>query len=77
MIMVRKEYALSTGNVQNIKDINSRGFPGGLEGKASPAMQEAQVPSLSWEDPLEKETATTPLLLPGKSHRWRSLGGNK
>ena len=24
MIMARKEYALSIGNVQNIKDINSR-----------------------------------------------------
>ena len=58
MILARKEYALSTGNVQNIKDINSRGFPGGLEGKASPAMRETQVQSLSWEDPLEKEMAT-------------------
>ena len=26
--------------------------------KNSPAMQETRVPSLGWEDPLEKETAT-------------------
>ena len=26
--------------------------------KNRPAMQETQVPSLSWEDPLEKEMAT-------------------
>ena len=28
------------------------------------AMQETWVRSLSWEDPLEKEMATTPVLLP-------------
>ena len=35
------------------------------------------VPSLSlgWEDPLEKEMATTPVPLPGKSHGQRSLVG--
>ena len=27
-------------------------------GKKLPAMQETQVPSLSWEDPLEKEITT-------------------
>ena len=41
--------------------------------KNLPAMQENQVPSLGWEDPLEKEMATTPVFLPGKSHRQRSL----
>ena len=30
------------------------------------AMQETQVRSLGGEDPLEKEMATTPVLLPGK-----------
>ena len=33
------------------------GFPGGSDGKESPAMQETQktqVQSLGWEDPLEK-----------------------
>ena len=33
-------------------------FPGDSEVKNSPAVQEMQVPSLSWEDPLEEETAT-------------------
>ena len=39
------------------------------------AMRETPVQSLGWEDPLEKEMATTPVLLPGKSHGWRSLVG--
>ena len=34
------------------------GFPGSSAGKKSPAMQETWARSLSWEDPLEKETAT-------------------
>ena len=40
--------------------------------KHLPTMQETQVQSLGWEDPLEKEIAThsnTP------SHGWRSLVG--
>ena len=37
------------------------------------AMRETQVRSLGWEDPLEKEMETTPVLLPGKIHGWRSL----
>ena len=41
-----------------------------------PAMWETQVPSLGWEDPLEKEMATpTPTFLPEKSRGWRSLVG--
>ena len=39
------------------------------------AMQETRVQSLGWEDPLEKEMATTTVLLPGKSHGWRGLVG--
>ena len=35
----------------------SWGFLGGSEVKNLPAMQEMQVPSLGWEDPLEKEMA--------------------
>ena len=31
--------------------------------------------SLAWEDVLEKETATTPIFLPGESHGQRSLVG--
>ena len=34
------------------------GFPGGLVVKNLPAMQETWVPSLGWEDPPKKETAT-------------------
>ena len=33
-------------------------FPGGLAAKNPPAMQEMQVQSLGWEDPLEEEMAT-------------------
>ena len=53
--------------------------------KDLPTTQEAWVRSLGWEDPLKKEMAThssilfffffTPVLLPGKSHGWRSLVG--
>jgi len=35
-----------------------QGFPGGSGVKNLPAMQETQVQSLGWEDPLEKEMAT-------------------
>ena len=41
-----------------------------------PAMQETQVQSLGWEDPLEKEMATHFSILPGKSHKQRSLAGS-
>ena len=39
------------------------------------AIQETQVQSLIWEDPLEKEMATHSVLLPGESHGRRSLIG--
>ena len=51
------------------------GFPGGLVVKNPLAKQEAQVWSLGWEDPLEKEMATHSRILPGKSHEQRSLMG--
>ena len=38
-------------------------------------MQETQVQSLSWEDPLEKEMATHSSILPGEFHGQRSLVG--
>ena len=38
-------------------------------------MQEPQVLSLDQEDPLEKEMATPPVFLLGKSHGQRSLVG--
>ena len=34
------------------------GFPGGSVVKNLPAVQETQVPSLGWEDPLEEGMAT-------------------
>ena len=43
--------------------------------KNLPANQETQVQSLGREDPLEKEMATTPVFLPGKSHGQRRLVG--
>jgi hypothetical protein len=41
-----------------VSSIFFMGFPGGLMVKNPPAMQEAQVLSLGWEDPLDKEKAT-------------------
>ena len=38
-------------------------------------MQETQLWSLGWEDPLEKKMATTPVFLPGKSHEQKNLVG--
>ena len=37
--------------------------------KHLPGMLETRVRSLGWEDPLEKEMATTPVFLPGKLNR--------
>ena len=44
--------------------------------KNSPAMQGMWVQSLGQEHPLEKEMATTPVFLPGKTHGQRSLVGS-
>ena len=43
--------------------------------KRLPAMQETQVPSPGWEDPLEKEMEPTPVFWSGKFHGQRSLEG--
>ena len=43
--------------------------------KNLPAMRETQVRSLGWEDPPEKEMATTPVFSPGEPHGQRSLAG--
>ena len=40
-----------------------------------PAVQETQVRTLGWEDPLEKEWPPSPVFLPGKSNAQRSLAG--
>ena len=42
------------------------GFPGGSDGKILPTMQETQVQSVGWEDPLEKEMATHSSILAWK-----------
>ena len=42
-----------------------------------PAMQETQVWSLGLEDPLEKETAPTPVFLPGEFQNLSYLPKNK
>ena len=41
--------------------------------KHLPTMQETQVRSLGWEDPLEKGMATHSSILPGQFHGQRSL----
>ena len=43
--------------------------------KHLPAMWETWVQSLDQEDPLRRKWQPTPVLLPGKSHGWRSLVG--
>ena len=43
--------------------------------KNLPAVQETQVLSLSWEDPVEKSWLPTPVLLPGEFHGQRILTG--
>ena len=36
--------------------------------KNLPVVQETQIQSLGWEDPLEREWQPTPVFLPGESH---------
>ena len=60
---------------QKVGHFEWQGFPGGLDGKDLPAMQETQVQSLGQEDSLEKGMGTTPLFLPGEFHGQRSLAG--
>ena len=43
--------------------------------KNLPAMQETQVWSLGWEDPLEEGMQPSPVFLPGESHGQRNLVG--
>ena len=43
--------------------------------KNLPVMRETQIPSLGWEDPLEKEMQPTPVFLPGESQGRGSLAG--
>ena len=63
---------------KSIITVHQWGFPDGASGKEPTCQwrrQEIQVQSLSWEDPLEEDTATTPVFLTGESHGQRSLVG--
>ena len=55
--------------------INDPSFPTGSAVKNLTAVQKTWVQSQIQDDPLEKEIATTPVFLPGKSHGQRSLVG--
>ena len=50
------------------------GFPGGSVVKNPPAMQETQVLSLGWENPLEKGLATYSTILAWESP-WTEMPG--
>ena len=43
--------------------------------KNPPAVKETWVPSLAWEDPLEKGMATIPVFWPGEFHGQGCLAG--
>ena len=58
-----------------IKIIINLGFPGGSVVKNLIAIQETQVQSLGWEDPLEKEMATPSTLLAWENPWTEELGG--
>ena len=64
---------------QNNDDLNKTEFlysiRGGFPGSLAPAIQETQVQSLGWEDPLEKGMATCSSFLPGEFHGQRRLVG--
>ena len=53
------------------------GFPVAQLVKNLPAMWETWVQSLGWEDPLEKEKATTPVFWPEEFHGLYSPWGHK
>ena len=51
-------YILTWLNYVSVYFTTILGFLGGSVVKNLPAMQETQVPSLGWEDPLKEEMAT-------------------
>ena len=55
--------------------VNYLGSPGGSSVKNPPVMQETQVQSLGWEDPLEKEMATHSSILAWRIPWTVELGG--
>ena len=50
-------------------------FPVAQTVKNLPSMQETEVWSLGWEDPLEEAWQPTPVFLAGEPHGQRSLAG--
>ena len=52
-----------------------KGFPGGSAVRNPPAMQERQLQSMDWEDPLEKEMATYSSVPAWESPRTVEPGG--
>ena len=70
-------HAVKKKSVQNDWVTNAGGWVAKnlLAVKETPAMQEMWVRSLGWKDPLEKEMATSPVFLSGKSHGQKSLEG--
>ena len=50
-------------------------FPGGSAAKNSPAVQEMQVQSLGWKDPLEESMATHPSIFAEKIAWTEESGG--
>ena len=69
--------------LQILSRVARMGFPGGSAVKNPPAMQDTQVWSLGWEDPLEKEMATYSSILTWKipwteePGRLQSMGSQK
>ena len=69
-------YSDRLSNCFHVSDfIDFLGFPGGSAVINLPAVQEIWVPSLSQEDPLEKEMATDFNILAWEIHGQRSLAG--
>ena len=64
---------LSATNLFDTLSLVYQSSQGAQSVKNPPALQEAWVQSLGWEDSLEKEMVTQSSILAGKSHRQKSL----
>ena len=68
-------YILTWLNYVSVYFTTILGFLGGSVVKNLPAMQETQVPSLGWEDPLKEEMATHSSILAWETPRTKEPGG--
>ena len=68
-------YILTWLNYVSVYFTTILGFLGGSVVKNLPAMQETQVPSLGWEDPLKEEMATHSSILAWETPRTEEPGG--